>query len=59
MFGKLTWQSIVWDQPIPLYTAAFVGLILAAVLLSVKADVEHAADGGVRILSGAPNRQLP
>ena len=32
MFGKLTWQSIVWDQPIPLYTAAVVGLILGAVL---------------------------
>jgi cytochrome o ubiquinol oxidase subunit 1 len=32
MFGKLTWQSIVWDQPIPLYTAAIVGLILAVIL---------------------------
>src|SRR5215470_7878174 len=32
MFGKLTWQAIPWDQPIPLYTAAVVGLALAAVL---------------------------
>jgi len=32
MFGKLTWQAIPWDQPIPLYTAAIIGLLLAGVL---------------------------
>ena len=32
MFGKLTWQAIPWDQPIPLFTAAVIGLILIAVL---------------------------
>jgi cytochrome o ubiquinol oxidase subunit 1 len=35
MFGKLTWQAIPWDQPIPLYTAGVVGLALAAVLIRV------------------------
>ena len=35
MFGKLTWQAIPWDQPIPLVSAAFVGLILVAVLIWV------------------------
>ena len=32
MFGKLTWQAIPFDQPIPLYSAAVVGLMLLAVL---------------------------
>lgn len=32
MFGKLTWQAIPWDKPLPLYSAAVVGAILAAVL---------------------------
>src|SRR4026207_2235913 len=33
MFGKLTWQAIPWDQPVPLFAAAFVGLALAAVFI--------------------------
>jgi cytochrome o ubiquinol oxidase subunit 1 len=32
MFGKLTWQAIPWDKPLPLYSAAVVGAVLAAVL---------------------------
>src|SRR5262249_28267521 len=35
MFGKLTWQAIPWDQPIPLYTAAVIGLALTAVLIGI------------------------
>ena len=35
MFGKLTWQAIPWDQPVPLFAAAFVGLALAAVFIWV------------------------
>ena len=35
MFGKLTWSAIPWDQPIPLLSAGFIGLLLAAVLLWV------------------------
>jgi len=35
MLGKLTWQAIPFDQPIPLYSAGFVGLMLLAVLLWV------------------------
>ena len=35
MFGKLTWGAIPWDQPIPLLSAGFIGLLLAAVLLWV------------------------
>ena len=35
MFGKLTWQAIPWDQPLPLFSAAFVGLALASVLFWV------------------------
>src|SRR5215467_12499629 len=35
MFGKLTWQAIPWDEPLPLFSAGFVGLILAAVLVWV------------------------
>src|SRR5258706_9348746 len=33
MLGKLTWQAIPLDQPLPLYSAAFVGVMLAAVLV--------------------------
>src|SRR5205807_5143281 len=32
MFGKLTWQAIPWDQPIPLVAGAVVVLIVLAVL---------------------------
>ena len=32
MFGKLTWQAIPWDQPIPLVTGAIVALILLGVV---------------------------
>ena len=32
MFGKLTWQAIPWDQPIPLVAGAVVVLIILAVL---------------------------
>jgi len=35
MLGKLTWQAIPFDQPIPLYSAAVVGMMLLAVLLWV------------------------
>ncbi len=35
MLGKLTWAAIPFDQPIPLYSAAVVGLLLLAVLLWV------------------------
>jgi len=35
MLGKLTWQAIPFDQPIPLYSAALVGLVLVAALLWV------------------------
>src|ERR1700744_6780185 len=35
MLGKLTWQAIPFDQPIPLYSAAAVGLGLLAVLVWV------------------------
>jgi cytochrome o ubiquinol oxidase subunit I len=31
MFGNLTWQAIPWDKPLPLYSAAVVGAVLAAV----------------------------
>jgi cytochrome o ubiquinol oxidase subunit 1 len=33
VFGKLTWQAIPFDQPIPLLSAALVGLVLCAVLV--------------------------
>ncbi len=33
MLGKLTWDAIPWHQPIPLFSAAIVGLIMAAVLI--------------------------
>ena len=29
MLGKLTWQAIPFDQPIPLYSAAVVGAMAA------------------------------
>src|SRR5262252_9007694 len=32
MFGKLSWQAIPWDQPIPLAAGAVVVLVLIAVL---------------------------
>jgi len=35
MLGKLTWQAIPFDQPIPLYSAAVVGMGLLAVLVWV------------------------
>ena len=37
MFGKLTWQAIPFDQPIPLLSAAVVGLVLLAVLVWIVA----------------------
>jgi cytochrome o ubiquinol oxidase subunit 1 len=37
MFGKLTWQAIPWDQPIPLVAASVVALALLAVLAWVIA----------------------
>jgi cytochrome o ubiquinol oxidase subunit 1 len=37
MFGKLTWSSIPWDQPIPLIAAAVVFAALAGVLVLVFA----------------------
>src|SRR5208283_341558 len=35
MLGKLTWQAIPLDQPIPLYSGAIVGLMVLAVLVWV------------------------
>ncbi len=35
MLGKLTWAAIPFDQPIPLFAAAFVGAIIFAVLVYV------------------------
>ncbi len=32
MFGKLTWAAIPFDQPIPLFAAAIVGVVIAGVL---------------------------
>jgi len=37
VFGKLTWQAIPFDQPIPLLSAAVVGLVLLAVLVWIVA----------------------
>src|SRR5690349_21218227 len=37
MLGKLTWQAIPFDQPIPLAAGALVVLVLAAILISVAA----------------------
>jgi cytochrome o ubiquinol oxidase subunit 1 len=38
MFGRLTWRAIPWDQPIPLFAAALVMLVLLGVFawISVK-----------------------
>src|SRR3989441_4836753 len=35
MFGKLTWDAIPWDQPIPLVAGAAVVLVIVAVLVWV------------------------
>ncbi|MBV8400298.1 MAG: cytochrome o ubiquinol oxidase subunit I [Acetobacteraceae bacterium] len=35
MLGKLTWAAIPFDQPIPLFAGAFVGLVLLGVLVYV------------------------
>ena len=35
MLGKLTWAAIPFDQPIPLYSGAVVGLMVLAVLVWV------------------------
>src|SRR5256886_14209736 len=35
MFGKLTWDAIPWDQPIPLVAGAAAGLVIVAVLVWV------------------------
>ncbi|HEU4626746.1 MAG TPA: cytochrome o ubiquinol oxidase subunit I [Steroidobacteraceae bacterium] len=35
MFGKLTWNAIPWDQPIPLTAAAIVGLAVLGVFIWV------------------------
>ncbi|HEX3995439.1 MAG TPA: cbb3-type cytochrome c oxidase subunit I, partial [Acetobacteraceae bacterium] len=32
MLGKLTWAAIPFDQPIPLFAAALVGVVITAVL---------------------------
>ena len=32
MFGKLTWEAIPFDQPIPLFAAAVVGLVILGIL---------------------------
>ncbi len=32
MWGKLSWSAIPFDQPIPLFTAAFVGVAIIVVL---------------------------
>src|SRR3954454_11634091 len=37
MLGRLTWDAIPFDQPIPLVAAAIVGLIGAGVLVYVAA----------------------
>ena len=35
MFGKLTWAAIPFDQPVPLFAGAIVGLIIIAILVYV------------------------
>ena len=35
MFGKLTWQAIPFDQPIPLVTSAVLIVVIAGLLLFV------------------------
>src|SRR5215472_7423733 len=37
MLGKLSWQAIPFDQPIPLATGAFVVIVLAGLLIWVAA----------------------
>ena len=39
MLGKLTWAAIPFDEPIPLYTAAVVGLAILVDIFRVR-DVE-------------------
>ena len=43
MFGKLTWQAIPFDQPIPLIAGALVLVALAAILIwvAVKGHLPH------------------
>ena len=43
MLGKLTWDAIPWDQPIPLFAAALVGFILLGVIgwVTVKGYVPY------------------
>jgi cytochrome o ubiquinol oxidase subunit 1 len=43
VLGKLTWQAIPFDQPIPLASSAFVALVLCAVLvwIAVKGYVPY------------------
>ena len=33
MFGKLTWQAIPFDQPIPLISSALIGVVLCGILV--------------------------
>ncbi|HYY39599.1 MAG TPA: cytochrome o ubiquinol oxidase subunit I, partial [Xanthobacteraceae bacterium] len=35
MFGKLTWDAIPWDQPIPLVAGSVVVLVVLAILVWV------------------------
>ena len=35
MLGKLSWEAIPFDQPIPLFAAAIVGAVILAVLIWV------------------------
>ncbi len=35
MFGKLSWNAIPWDEPIPLVAAGVVGVIILAVLIYI------------------------
>src|ERR1700761_9502212 len=43
MFGKLTWQAIPFDRPIPLVAAALVGLVFAGVFVwvAIKGHVPY------------------
>ena len=42
MFGKLSWSAIPFDQPIPLFAAALVGVDIDALLRGARASVECA-----------------
>jgi cytochrome o ubiquinol oxidase subunit I len=66
MFGKLTWDAIPWDQPIPLVAGAAVVLVVVAVLVWVVlkgylpylwhdwiTSVDHKRIGVMYILLGA------